>query len=416
MLRVALLGRARLGGGGRAGRRGGARASGARARDMPTGEDGVQRPAVPGDVHLCGALSAAQVDALKGQYRSWLFLNPEGAEGCPKDAVTAAGVQYACVPVMLPAGLTAECADDLRRVLRELPRPCMIQCSTATRSSAALLLALADRHGYNADAALQLGRDMDLNVTAGTSPGADAEEGKPVHPLVAWLRRELGDRTLCEAAPAAAAADADLIFRQMFDGPAPEGGGSSTYTYLLADRTSKEAVLIDPVLEQVDRDLRVVASLGLELKYALNTHCHADHITGTGELKKRVPGLRSVIAKASGAKADVLITPEDKIKFGKFELANVATPGHTNGCVTYVLGKLAFTGDAVLVRGCGRCARDASARRVGSSRAAASARARVLTPALCVRSRTRPRTRALAGPTSSRAARRTCTTACTRAS
>uniref|UniRef100_A0A7R9TUU6 persulfide dioxygenase n=1 Tax=Prasinoderma coloniale TaxID=156133 RepID=A0A7R9TUU6_9VIRI len=321
---------------------------------MPTGEDGVQRPAVPADVHLCGALSAAQVDALKGQYRSWLFLNPEGAEGCPKDAVTAAGVQYACVPVMLPAGLTAECADDLRRVLRELPRPCMIQCSTATRSSAALLLALADRHGYNADAALQLGRDMDLNVTAGTSPGADAEEGKPVHPLVAWLRRELGDRALCEAAPAAAAADADLIFRQMFDGPAPEGGGSSTYTYLLADRTSKEAVLIDPVLEQVDRDLRVVASLGLELKYALNTHCHADHITGTGELKKRVPGLRSVIAKASGAKADVLITPEDKIKFGKFELANVATPGHTNGCVTYVLGKLAFTGDAVLVRGCGR--------------------------------------------------------------
>ena len=75
------------------------------------------------------------------------------------------------------------------------------------------------------------------------------------------------------------------IFQQLFDGAPPAGGASSTYTYLLGDAASGEAILIDPVLEQVDRDLRVVASLGLKLKYALNTHCHADHVTGTGALK-----------------------------------------------------------------------------------------------------------------------------------
>ncbi|XP_002740125.1 persulfide dioxygenase ETHE1, mitochondrial-like [Saccoglossus kowalevskii] len=144
-----------------------------------------------------------------------------------------------------------------------------------------------------------------------------------------------------------------LIFRQLFE------RNSSTYTYMLADDESKEAVLIDPVLETVDRDIQVIKELGLTLIYGVNTHAHADHVTGTGELKKKVSSCRSVISRHSGASADVLTVEGDCIKFGKFALKVLSTPGHTDGCQTYVLdnnGKpvMAFTGDALLIRGCGR--------------------------------------------------------------
>ncbi|KAL2084081.1 hypothetical protein ACEWY4_019599 [Coilia grayii] len=141
-----------------------------------------------------------------------------------------------------------------------------------------------------------------------------------------------------------------LLFRQLFE------SSSSTYTYLLADSDSKEAVLIDPVLETVDRDIKLIDELGLSLKVAVNTHCHADHITGTGLLKKRLFGLKSAISKLSGATADILLSEGDSITFGKHCLTVRETPGHTDGCVTLVAGdqSMAFTGDALLIRGCGR--------------------------------------------------------------
>lgn len=137
------------------------------------------------------------------------------------------------------------------------------------------------------------------------------------------------------------------VFRQLFD-----TSGSSTYTYLLAD--GGEAVLIDPVLEMVDRDLKLIDDLGLTLKYAVNTHCHADHITGSGAIKAKIPGVKSVIAAASGADADVKISAGDRVEFGNVFLDVLATPGHTNGCLSYVCGGMVFTGDALLIRGCGR--------------------------------------------------------------
>mmetsp|Transcript_24929 Transcript_24929/g.62823 ORF Transcript_24929/g.62823 Transcript_24929/m.62823 type:complete len:368 (-) Transcript_24929:244-1347(-) len=152
---------------------------------------------------------------------------------------------------------------------------------------------------------------------------------------------------------AAAGSDSGLLFRQLFDAQF----GSSTYTYLLADAGTKEAVLIDPVLELVDRDLALIEQLGLKLKYAINTHCHADHITGTGEIKKRQPHVKSGIAKASGAKADIFYEHGDTISFGGHQLKVLATPGHTSGCICFYTtsaGGLAFTGDALLIRGCGR--------------------------------------------------------------
>ncbi|KAL2943410.1 Persulfide dioxygenase ETHE1-like protein mitochondrial [Bienertia sinuspersici] len=148
------------------------------------------------------------------------------------------------------------------------------------------------------------------------------------------------------------------LFRQLFE------KDSSTYTYLLADvsHPQKPALLIDPVDKTVDRDVSLIHELGLKLVYAMNTHVHADHVTGTGLLKSKVPGVKSVISKASSAKADFLVDSGDKIFVGDLFLEVRPTPGHTAGCVTYVTGddpnqlepRMAFTGDALLIRGCGR--------------------------------------------------------------
>jgi sulfur dioxygenase len=131
---------------------------------------------------------------------------------------------------------------------------------------------------------------------------------------------------------------------------------SCTYTYLYMCPETRDAVLIDPVLEMVERDLEAVQGMQCNLKYVLNTHVHADHITSSGLLKERMPGLRSVISRSSGAVADVLVEHGEQLKFGNRSLTVRHTPGHTPGCVTYVAEdeSMAFTGDALLIRGCGR--------------------------------------------------------------
>jgi len=141
-----------------------------------------------------------------------------------------------------------------------------------------------------------------------------------------------------------------MFFRQLFDRQ------TCTYTYLLADPETAEAVLIDPVLELAERDSTLVRELGFKLIYGLNTHMHADHITGTGKLKQLNPGCKSVISRASGAQADVYLEEGDKITFGKYEILATGTPGHTNGCMTFIIHseQLVFTGDTLLIRGCGR--------------------------------------------------------------
>jgi sulfur dioxygenase len=142
----------------------------------------------------------------------------------------------------------------------------------------------------------------------------------------------------------------DFYFRQLFDEK------SWTYSYLLADKNSKEAVIIDPVLEMAPRDAKLVEELGLKLKWTLNTHCHADHITGSGWLKKLCPGTLSVIGKKSGANADRFLDENEEVVFGRHKIQAVETPGHTNGCMTFIIHEqgIAFTGDALLIRGCGR--------------------------------------------------------------
>jgi len=141
-----------------------------------------------------------------------------------------------------------------------------------------------------------------------------------------------------------------VIFRQLFD---PQ---SSTYTYLLADPAAREAVLIDPVFEQVLRDIALVEELGLELRWTLETHVHADHVTAAWLLKERLGSRIALSAESGAAGCDAALSPLAKIPFGKRSLEARPTPGHTNGCMTYVLDdrSMAFTGDALLIRGCGR--------------------------------------------------------------
>lgn len=141
-----------------------------------------------------------------------------------------------------------------------------------------------------------------------------------------------------------------MIFRQLFD---PQ---SSTYTYLLADEASREAVLIDPVFEQARRDAALLAELGLRLVATLETHVHADHVTGAWLHRERL-GSRIAVPAASGAEgADVLLADGARLAFGARSLEALATPGHTDGCTSYVLDdrSMVFTGDALLIRGCGR--------------------------------------------------------------
>ncbi|NOK06441.1 MULTISPECIES: MBL fold metallo-hydrolase [Myxococcus] len=138
-----------------------------------------------------------------------------------------------------------------------------------------------------------------------------------------------------------------MIFRQLFDSE------SSTYTYLIGDEATRQAVLIDPVLEQVDRDLQLVAELDLTLTHVFDTHVHADHITASGALRERTQA--TVVGSVNGAScANVQVRHGDEVRVGQLVFQVLATPGHTDDSTSYLLGDRVFTGDALLVRGNGR--------------------------------------------------------------
>ncbi|XXF75181.1 MBL fold metallo-hydrolase [Myxococcaceae bacterium GXIMD 01537] len=138
-----------------------------------------------------------------------------------------------------------------------------------------------------------------------------------------------------------------MIFRQLFDTE------SSTYTYLIGDETTRQAALIDPVLEQVGRDLQLVSELGLTLTHVFDTHVHADHVTGSGELRQRTQC--TVVGGVAGAScADLQVSHGDEVRVGQLVIQALATPGHTDDSLSYFIDGRVFTGDALLVRGNGR--------------------------------------------------------------
>src|SRR5258706_411518 len=139
-----------------------------------------------------------------------------------------------------------------------------------------------------------------------------------------------------------------MFFKQLFD-PA-----SSTLTYLVADDASHEAVLIDPVTEQVERDVRLLREHGLALKYTLETHVHADHVTAAHALKQATGAQTAVCRDCNAQGYDRLLGDGDVILFGHEEILTIATPGHTPGSVSYLWRDLVFTGDTPLIGGTDR--------------------------------------------------------------
>ena len=147
---------------------------------------------------------------------------------------------------------------------------------------------------------------------------------------------------------ASSLAGVTVIFRQLFD------RASCTYTYLLACPATSEGVLIDTVLKHNNRDLVLLRELGIKLKYLLETHIHADHCSGIKKLRAET-GASFVLGQATAhSNADLLLADGETLTFGQLQLQALATPGHTEGCTTYACGDKLFTGDVLLVRGCGR--------------------------------------------------------------
>jgi glyoxylase-like metal-dependent hydrolase (beta-lactamase superfamily II) len=140
-----------------------------------------------------------------------------------------------------------------------------------------------------------------------------------------------------------------MLFRQLFDHE------SSTYTYLIADPTLRQAILVDPVLEQVERDRTLLQELGLTLQFCLETHVHADHITGTDRLRSATGCLGIVPEHAHVSCADRHIKDGETLTLGSITLEAIATPGHTDSHMAYLVNQdRALTGDALFIRGCGR--------------------------------------------------------------
>ncbi|GAB0174379.1 MAG: MBL fold metallo-hydrolase [Candidatus Altimarinota bacterium] len=139
-----------------------------------------------------------------------------------------------------------------------------------------------------------------------------------------------------------------IIFRQLFDEK------TWTYTYIVADSETQEAVIIDPVREQVERDMKLLTELGLTLSYILDTHIHADHITGSGVLREKTGAKIALGEGAAVAKPDILLHDGEVLTVGNIEIKALSTPGHTDGCTSFVIGDMLFSGDVLFIRKTGR--------------------------------------------------------------
>lgn len=138
-----------------------------------------------------------------------------------------------------------------------------------------------------------------------------------------------------------------MFLRQLFDSE------SSTYTYLVADEETGKAALVDPVREKLERDLALLRELGLELEWVLETHVHADHVTAAGLLRERT-GAKTAASAVGAPCVDVRLAHGDVIRVGELSVTALATPGHTDDGMSFVVGGHVLTGDTLLIRGCGR--------------------------------------------------------------
>ena len=139
-----------------------------------------------------------------------------------------------------------------------------------------------------------------------------------------------------------------MIFEQLFDTK------SSTYTYIISSGKGREALIIDPVIEHTDEYIKVLKNLELKLVKVIDTHIHADHITGLNELNKRTNCTRIMGEKSKSEVIDLKIKDNETIKVENIELKSIYTPGHTDCSYSYLMNDRVFTGDTLLINGTGR--------------------------------------------------------------
>ena len=139
-----------------------------------------------------------------------------------------------------------------------------------------------------------------------------------------------------------------MIFEQLFDDK------SSTYTYIVSSGKGREALIIDPVIEKTDEYIKILNRLDLKLVKVIDTHIHADHITGMNELSKRTNCVKIMGEKSKSEVVDITIKDDEKIKIENIELRSIYTPGHTDCSYSYFMNDRVFTGDTLLINGTGR--------------------------------------------------------------
>ena len=139
-----------------------------------------------------------------------------------------------------------------------------------------------------------------------------------------------------------------MIFEQLFDTK------SSTYTYIIASGKGREALIIDPVIENTDQYIKILKNLDLKLVKVMDTHIHADHISGLNELSKRTKCTKIMGEKSSSEVLDISVKDSEKIKIENIELISMYTPGHTDCSYSFLMNDRVFTGDTLLINGTGR--------------------------------------------------------------
>ena len=139
-----------------------------------------------------------------------------------------------------------------------------------------------------------------------------------------------------------------MIFEQLFDTK------SSTYTYIISSGKGREALIIDPVIENTDEYIKVLKNLDLKLVKVIDTHIHADHISGLNELSKKTKCSKIMGEKSSSEVLDIRVKDNEKIKIENIELISMYTPGHTDCSYSFLMNDRVFTGDTLLINGTGR--------------------------------------------------------------
>ena len=277
---------------------------------------------------IAGALDLSSIGILD-TYKSCLYLTPDSSSdsGCEGGFQTVVNKMGSSNAIKIAIDVTAvpftnndmiqglSLYKEIENAIDKLGKPILLLCKSNRRAGAVYSL-------YNS---IKENKDKDKLFAEVNELGLSFPSAPP---LLNWVLKTHQIKT-----------SLPILRRQFVENQ------SSTYSYLIICNDTKDAIIIDPVIETAERDAQIIKDMGINLKYCLNTHVHADHITGSGKLKAIFPCL-SVISNTSGAVSDIKVSDGVLVEFGKRFVTCLSTPGHTEGCMSFVLDDLScvYTG------------------------------------------------------------------------